>query len=170
MFRLYTRDVPQIDRLFRQSGLHRPKWGERRGAMTLGELTIRNILAKGGRVYGGSRPRNPRMQVVPAWYSKALKGCGGLATRLATNVLPWYADDEGYCGRLTGAQLAEETGVTRQLNLGCSAASGAQGDYLHCCVRWEGSRILTRARERALRNPIRAQANCLKSNKARSTR
>ena len=83
--------------------------------MTLGELTIRNILAKGGRVYGGSRPRNPRMQVVPAWYSKALKGCGGLATRLATNVLPWYADDEGYCGRLTGAQLAEETGVTRQL-------------------------------------------------------
>ena len=56
MFRFYTRDVPQIDRLFRQSGLHRPKWGERRGAMTLGELTIRNILAKGGRVYGGSRP------------------------------------------------------------------------------------------------------------------
>ena len=109
MFRFYTRDISQIDRLFRKSGLYRPKWTERRGAMTYGELTIRNIIAKGGRRYGFDRLRNPRMQVTPAWYSKIR--CGALGTRLATCVLPWYADDEGYCGRLTGAQLAREAGV-----------------------------------------------------------
>ena len=138
--------------------------------MTLGELTIRNILAKGGRVYGGSRPRNPRMQVVPAWYSKALKGCGGLATRLATNVLPWYADDEGYCGRLTGAQLAEETGVTRQLiwdalpllerkGIICIAAS--DGKVHEYRLALGDAPFVTRFAPK----PI-----VLKSNKARSTR
>ena len=155
MFRFYSRDVPQIDRLFRQSGLHRPKWGERRGAMTYGETTIRNILAKGGRRYGFDRPRNPRMQVLPAWYSKTLKGCGALGTRLAYGVFPWYADDEGFCGRLTGAQLArEKQASTREEFRGCSAASGTSGDYLHRRIRWEGSRVSPCTRGCTLHNPL----------------
>ena len=36
----WTRNVDQIDRLFRQSGLYRGKWDERRGAQTYGEMTI----------------------------------------------------------------------------------------------------------------------------------
>jgi primase-polymerase (primpol)-like protein len=170
MFRFYSRDVPQIDRLFRQSGLHRPKWGERRGAMTYGETTIRNILAKGGRRYGFDRPRNPRMQVLPAWYSKALKGCGALGTRLAYGVFPWYADDEGFCGRLTGAQLAREAGVKpksiwkalprlEQAGIICIAAS--DGKVHEYRLALGDAPFVTRFEPK----PI-----VLKSNKARSTK
>jgi hypothetical protein len=37
-------DGPRIDRLFRQSGLFRPKWDERRGGQTYGERTIAKAL------------------------------------------------------------------------------------------------------------------------------
>jgi len=40
----YTKDGEQIDRLFRQSKLMRPKWDERRGDETYGQITIRNAL------------------------------------------------------------------------------------------------------------------------------
>ena len=169
MFRFYSRDVPQIDRLFRQSGLHRPKWGERRGAMTYGETTIRNILQKAGADMVG-RPRNPRMQVLPAWYSKTLKGCGALGTRLADGVFPWYADDEGFCGRLTGAQLAREAGVHPQrmwdalprlerAGIICIAAS--DGKVHEYRLALGDAPFITRFEPK----PI-----VLKSNKARSTR
>lgn len=54
----FTRDRVQIDRLFRQSGLMRPKWDERHGIQTYGEITIRNAITKGGRVY--ARPDRSR--------------------------------------------------------------------------------------------------------------
>ena len=40
----YTEDPDQINRLFRQSKLYRPKWNERRGPRTYGELTIHKVL------------------------------------------------------------------------------------------------------------------------------
>ncbi|MBI5863764.1 MAG: hypothetical protein HZB38_04505 [Planctomycetes bacterium] len=40
----YTKDPAQIDRLFRRSGLFRPKWDERRGDQTYGQLTIAKAL------------------------------------------------------------------------------------------------------------------------------
>jgi putative DNA primase/helicase len=42
-----ARDPDQLDRLFRQSKLYRPKWDERRGAdgATYGELTVKRALA-----------------------------------------------------------------------------------------------------------------------------
>lgn len=39
------RDAAQIDRLFRQSGLMRPKWTSRRGKTTYGALTIEKAIA-----------------------------------------------------------------------------------------------------------------------------
>jgi len=45
MLAFYTRDIPQIDRIFRMSGLDRSKWMEKRGALTYGELTIQNALS-----------------------------------------------------------------------------------------------------------------------------
>ena len=39
------RDADRIDRLFRQSGLYRSKWDERRGAQTYGEMTIAQAKA-----------------------------------------------------------------------------------------------------------------------------
>ncbi len=40
----YCRDAGQIDRIFRSSGLMRPKWDERRGAETYGGITVRKAL------------------------------------------------------------------------------------------------------------------------------
>jgi primase-polymerase (primpol)-like protein len=43
----YTgRDRERIDRLFRQSKLMRPKWNEKRGAQTYGQLTVIKAVAK----------------------------------------------------------------------------------------------------------------------------
>ena len=40
-----------MDRLFRRSGLMRPKWDERRGDRTYGARTLARALAGGGDVY-----------------------------------------------------------------------------------------------------------------------
>jgi len=41
----FTKDTAQIDRIFRRSGLLRPKWDEMHGAQTYGEMTIAKALA-----------------------------------------------------------------------------------------------------------------------------
>lgn len=45
------KDQNQMDRLFRNSGLMRPKWDERRGAMTYGEMTISKAIVYCSNVY-----------------------------------------------------------------------------------------------------------------------
>ena len=54
----YTQDPDQIDRLFRRSVLYRPKWDEKHGRGTYGQLTIENALrlTKGNR-WSGPGPR-----------------------------------------------------------------------------------------------------------------
>jgi hypothetical protein len=42
----WTQDPAQLDRLFRQSGLLRPKWDEQRGAQTYGARTVQEALAR----------------------------------------------------------------------------------------------------------------------------
>jgi putative DNA primase/helicase len=44
-------DPVQMDRLFRRSGLMRPKWDKGRGTQTYGERTTAKALATGGRLY-----------------------------------------------------------------------------------------------------------------------
>ena len=53
----YTKDAAQIDRLFRQSRLYRPKWDERHGQMTYGQITIAKALEM---VTGQYQPRGKR--------------------------------------------------------------------------------------------------------------
>lgn len=55
----YTKDVAQLDRLFRRSGLAREKWDEKRGTETYGERTIRKVLERGGEMYSGARATGP---------------------------------------------------------------------------------------------------------------
>jgi len=45
------KNLTQIDRLFRQSGLMRPKWDERHGRDTYGNFTIEKAIAKCSEVY-----------------------------------------------------------------------------------------------------------------------
>lgn len=46
MLAFWTQDAVQIDRLFRQTGLMRPKWDEKRGDSTYGERTVAEALAR----------------------------------------------------------------------------------------------------------------------------
>ena len=54
----YTKDAGQIDRIFRRSGLMRPKWDEKHGEKTYGQMTIDNALATVTTQY---RPRRPAL-------------------------------------------------------------------------------------------------------------
>jgi hypothetical protein len=58
----YTKDAAQIDRLFRSSGLMRPKWDEMHGQQTYGQLTIEKALAKVTKQY---RPKGKRKRSRP---------------------------------------------------------------------------------------------------------
>jgi primase-polymerase (primpol)-like protein len=44
-------DAARIDRLVRRSGLHRSKWGARRGRRTYGEQTIARAIGRSGDIY-----------------------------------------------------------------------------------------------------------------------
>ena len=49
------KDAVRMDELFRQSGLYREKWDERRGQHTYGEKTIQEAIDKCDTVFGSSR-------------------------------------------------------------------------------------------------------------------
>jgi len=57
ILRFYTQDRNQIDRLFRQSALFRPKWDEKRGVNTYGEITIAAALGLPGPTYQEVKPK-----------------------------------------------------------------------------------------------------------------
>jgi hypothetical protein len=104
LLRFYTRDAAQIDRLFRRSSLTRPKWNERHGAQTYGDLSIARAIAAGGPVYTGqpadkseavlARERTSYASHVPLWWIVRLSRCGGLALRVLVTIAT-YADGEG---------------------------------------------------------------------------
>ncbi len=66
----YTKDHAQIDRLFRSSGLMRPKWDEKHGERTYGDMTIDKALATVTKQYA---PRGRHTS----------SRCSALAARLA---------------------------------------------------------------------------------------
>jgi putative DNA primase/helicase len=117
--RFYSRaNAAQINRLFRRSGLMRPKWNEKHGAETYGDGTINKAIALGGRVYSGRRAR----------YSGAVSsGQFGmvhrsvlpfLASLAPTDVLIYvalavHADEGGLC-HPSAAALARLAGTTRE--------------------------------------------------------
>ena len=51
--KFYAPDAGQLDGLFRQSALYRPKWDEKHGSQTYGEKTIATALASVGDTYRG---------------------------------------------------------------------------------------------------------------------
>lgn len=60
------RDASRMDRLFRQSGLLRPKWDERHGEETYGARTIHRAIADCREVYGGRAPRGEDREPAPS--------------------------------------------------------------------------------------------------------
>lgn len=57
-----TTDATQIDRIFRHSGLARPKWDEQRGSGTYGQMTVARALASAPRQANQPTPANPPAQ------------------------------------------------------------------------------------------------------------
>jgi putative DNA primase/helicase len=62
ILKFYTQDMGQLDRLYRMSALYRPKWDEKRGAMTYGQRTITEALRCTGETY--SAPLRPKIAKV----------------------------------------------------------------------------------------------------------
>lgn len=76
-------DIERMDRLFRQSAMMRPKWDERRGGQTYGEMTINQALTKCDKVYSpiSSKSQQPAKKEKPPKEPKQ------------TDVLPMAEDD-----------------------------------------------------------------------------
>lgn len=72
----FTRDPDQIDRLFRQSGLMRPKWEEMRGRETYGAGTIRRALKAQPRGFDDDQRRKASDKQAGAAQAVALKAKG----------------------------------------------------------------------------------------------
>ena len=102
--RFYTgADVAQMERLFRRSGLMRPKWDENRGRSTYGELTLEKAIKRGGPLYfrrdsyddANKRDAWERKAwaKVPAWVFIRLGGAGELACRVY-GIIASHADSK----------------------------------------------------------------------------
>jgi putative DNA primase/helicase len=77
-----AKDPASIDSLFRQSGLYRAKWDEKRGELTYGERTIRKAIEVTGNIYGPvSRQtrQKPDLHVVPGGQKGQGRAAGALA-------------------------------------------------------------------------------------------
>lgn len=72
----FTRDPDQIDRLFRQSGLMRPKWEEMRGREAYGAGTIRRALKAQPRGFDDDQRRKASDKQAGAVQAAALKAKG----------------------------------------------------------------------------------------------
>lgn len=94
------RNSGQMDRLFRLSGLMRPKWDKRRGDSTYGQQTIVKAIANCQEVYG-SKPRQdkPKAQrTFPPVDAEILRGDYTLTdTGNANRFMDMYREELRYC-------------------------------------------------------------------------
>jgi len=106
----------RIDRLFRRSGLFRPKWDSRRGSSTYGHDTISKIIESGGPVYSAKPPAQAHLRDAIARICAAASILGS-GTSAATDgaVLLVLTDCATRIGSLElGASfrwIAERTGI-----------------------------------------------------------
>jgi hypothetical protein len=93
-------DPGRIDRLFRRSGLYRPKWDEKHGAVSYGQMTIRKALEgttefyQPGKAGSNGHHANGHQQIPEALIAKG----AGADTAEAIPVLP----DDVWTGWLAG--------------------------------------------------------------------
>jgi hypothetical protein len=118
--RFFTRANPaQMDRLFRRSGLMRPKWDEKRGVQSYGDITLAKALSAGGRLYSVPRPRYNR-RTSSGQFGKIHQSALRILARqskidnLVYEALSTFADaDTGEC-RPSAATIARLIGQTRE--------------------------------------------------------
>lgn len=127
MLRFYTREVAQLDRLFRRSALMRAKWDKRHGAQTYGATTIAEAIAMGGHAY---QPRRNRRLVAASsftvreeWFAP-LRRMGEVPAHLVLAIAK-RADAHGVA-KVRRSELAAELGITeRNVTKSVGAIKGA---------------------------------------------
>ena len=92
----------QMDQLFRQSRLMRPKWDEKRGRQTYGEMTIDKACAGTSKVY---EPPEEARKLTYADYNPALTRERANEIEAATGVHIYNADDDPKAGEISGNDL-----------------------------------------------------------------
>lgn len=122
-------DKEQMDRLFRSSGLYRPKWDERRGAMTYGEMTIAKAVSMCSSFYSPvviSRPDEdfddilPRLnELDPAFnprYQHGDIGCGRLFADMFKDIARYVPERRMYY-IYDGTRWVPDTGNLKAMEL-----------------------------------------------------
>jgi len=92
----------QMDQLFRQSKLMRPKWDEKRGRQTYGEMTIDKACAGTSKVY---EPPEEAHKPTYADYNPALTRERANEIEAATGVHIYNADDDPKAGEISENDL-----------------------------------------------------------------
>ena len=104
-------DASRIDRMFRQSGLMRPKWDERHGAQTYGAMTIAKAMND-----------TPRYSP-PNWNYQS----GEFDESKAPKLEDFYTEDDE-SGHDDGASTQNETGKTQYHNVLMYLENSLEGD------------------------------------------
>jgi len=87
LLHFWTQDPIQIDSIFRESQLMRPKWDEKRGALTYGERTVNAAIALGGDVYQGNEQPNEPEETEPKLPDRFFDKRRFVSKRLADAIL-----------------------------------------------------------------------------------
>lgn len=103
MFCFITQDPVTIDRLFRRSGLMRPKWEQMRAGQTYGQRTIERALSRPGKVYTFPKQseesdwRYTKVKTHPVWWNLVLRSYRNPAAWAVLHYLHTLADENGEC-------------------------------------------------------------------------
>lgn len=112
-------EASRVDRLFRTSGLMRPKWDEQHGKSTYGQRTITLALAGKTKFYDPTKPKVHRRALMPQWTDSAnaelfaelskgdLRYCAPMKTWFVWSGSVWNQDSTG-AALLHGKAVVEE--------------------------------------------------------------
>lgn len=94
------KDADQMDRIFRKSGLMRPKWDEKRGARSYGQVTIDKAIEGRAETYWSVRPVEPNAEEIRSDLGEPQDGWEGLPTTDLCNarrLVERFGDRIRYC-------------------------------------------------------------------------
>jgi hypothetical protein len=95
----FGKDPAKVDYYFRQSGLMRPKWDEKHGAQTYGEMTVNKAVNSNSPVYSPQVGGNPEpvedeeIDAIPWPEPIGAEGFRGLAGKIVLAIMPYSEAD-----------------------------------------------------------------------------
>jgi putative DNA primase/helicase len=124
------RDPRMMDSIFRQSGLMRPKWGERHGHDTYGNITIATAIRDCREVYSG-----PASGVKPTHWTPAPSGEGWDETDPGETVPP-------IASAYIGTDMDRAAEFTKAYKGSCYWCQDTKSWMIWCGTHWRSDRTL----------------------------